>query len=56
MNRAHIGFVLNFLGGVLLGISSEFGFAVGYGGLRHPVYVWASFTGRLGFAFMEFLR
>jgi len=55
MNRAHIGFVLNFLGAGLVGISSEFGFAVGYGGLRHPVCVWHLLR-EDWIAFMEFLR
>ena len=32
MDGAQIGLVLNFLGAALLGVSSQFGLATGYGG------------------------
>ncbi len=32
MEFAQIGLVLNFLGAALLGVSSQFGLAIGYGG------------------------
>jgi hypothetical protein len=32
MDAAHVGLALNFVGAVLLGVSSQFGLAAGFGG------------------------